>query len=58
MVSQVESSDCQQGGVRRKLNHLIVSNIVLQVESSDCKQDGVRRKLNHLIVSKVVSEGS
>ena len=57
-MSEVESSDCQQGGVRWKLNHHIVGKIVSQVESSDCQQGGVRKKLNHLIVSKVVSEGS
>ena len=55
-MSQVESSDCQQGGVRRKLNHLNVSIIVSQVESSDCQQGGVRRKLNHLNVSNMVPE--
>ena len=48
-MSQFESSDCQQVGVRRKLNHLIVSNIVSQVESSDCQHSGVRRKFNNLL---------
>ena len=55
-MSHVESSDCQQGDVRRKLNHLIVSNIVSQVELSGWQQGDVRRKLNHLIVSNMVSE--
>ena len=41
MEPVIKTSDCQQGGVRRRLNHLIVGNIVSQVESSDCQQDGV-----------------